>query len=118
MLHAGIAQLVERNLAKVEVASSSLVSRSKFKVPFNASSKKDLRVLFCLLVAGARTDGVAVARFADQRARHACRSNCAECIREGDIRADASWRDDDAVQRQAACSVLVLGSCRRAQSPS
>jgi hypothetical protein len=28
--HAGIAQLVERNLAKVEVASSSLVSRSKF----------------------------------------------------------------------------------------
>jgi hypothetical protein len=28
---AGIAQLVERNLAKVEVASSSLVSRSKFK---------------------------------------------------------------------------------------
>jgi hypothetical protein len=27
---AGIAQLVERNLAKVEVASSSLVSRSKF----------------------------------------------------------------------------------------
>ncbi|CEE78412.1 hypothetical protein XACLC80_410038 [Xanthomonas citri pv. citri] len=45
MLHAGIAQLVERNLAKVEVASSSLVSRSKFKVPFNASSKKDLRVL-------------------------------------------------------------------------
>ena len=28
--YAGIAQLVERNLAKVEVASSSLVSRSKF----------------------------------------------------------------------------------------
>ena len=27
---AGIAQLVERNLAKVEVASSNLVSRSKF----------------------------------------------------------------------------------------
>ena len=27
---AGVAQLVERNLAKVEVASSSLVSRSKF----------------------------------------------------------------------------------------
>ena len=27
-LHAGVAQLVERNLAKVEVASSSLVSRS------------------------------------------------------------------------------------------
>ena len=27
---AGIAQLVERNLAKVEVASSSLVSRSRF----------------------------------------------------------------------------------------
>ena len=30
MLNAGIAQLVERNLAKVEVASSRLVSRSKF----------------------------------------------------------------------------------------
>ena len=30
MIHAGIAQLVERNLAKVEVASSRLVSRSKF----------------------------------------------------------------------------------------
>ena len=30
-LHAGIAQLVERNLAKVEVASSSLVSRSNTK---------------------------------------------------------------------------------------
>ena len=29
--NAGIAQLVERNLAKVEVASSSLVSRSKFE---------------------------------------------------------------------------------------
>src|SRR5690606_28147904 len=29
--NAGIAQLVERNLAKVEVASSNLVSRSKFK---------------------------------------------------------------------------------------
>ena len=29
-LHAGVAQLVERNLAKVEVASSRLVSRSRF----------------------------------------------------------------------------------------
>ena len=29
LLYAGIAQLVERNLAKVEVASSSLVSRSR-----------------------------------------------------------------------------------------
>jgi hypothetical protein len=29
LLNAGIAQLVERNLAKVEVASSSLVSRSR-----------------------------------------------------------------------------------------
>ena len=28
---AGIAQLVERNLAKVEVASSNLVSRSRYK---------------------------------------------------------------------------------------
>ena len=31
LLYAGIAQLVERNLAKVEVASSRLVSRSKFR---------------------------------------------------------------------------------------
>ena len=31
---AGIAQLVERNLAKVEVASSSLVSRSRFQWHF------------------------------------------------------------------------------------
>jgi hypothetical protein len=31
MEYAGIAQLVERNLAKVEVASSSLVSRSKHR---------------------------------------------------------------------------------------
>ena len=31
VFHAGIAQLVERNLAKVEVASSSLVSRSIFQ---------------------------------------------------------------------------------------
>ena len=33
---AGIAQLVERNLAKVEVASSRLVSRSIFLVPSSA----------------------------------------------------------------------------------
>ncbi len=33
-IDAGVAQLVERNLAKVEVASSRLVSRSKFfKIP-------------------------------------------------------------------------------------
>ena len=31
---AGVAQLVERNLAKVEVASSRLVSRSKFPLLF------------------------------------------------------------------------------------
>ena len=30
---AGIAQLVERNLAKVEVASSNLVARSNFPFP-------------------------------------------------------------------------------------
>ena len=30
-LHAGVAQLVERNLAKVEVESSRLFSRSSFK---------------------------------------------------------------------------------------
>jgi hypothetical protein len=37
---AGIAQLVERNLAKVEVASSSLVSRSNVAQasPFGASA--------------------------------------------------------------------------------
>ena len=34
---AGIAQLVERNLAKVEVASSSLVSRSKFSKGSNVT---------------------------------------------------------------------------------
>ena len=33
-LDAGVAQLVERNLAKVEVASSRLVSRSKFLIAF------------------------------------------------------------------------------------
>ncbi len=38
---AGIAQLVERNLAKVEVASSRLVSRSKFK------GKQPLPLLVC-----------------------------------------------------------------------
>jgi hypothetical protein len=31
--HADVAQLVERNLAKVEVASSSLVVRSEEKAP-------------------------------------------------------------------------------------
>ena len=30
LLKAGVAQLVERNLAKVEVASSRLVSRSRY----------------------------------------------------------------------------------------
>ena len=37
-LLAGIAQLVERNLAKVEVASSNLVSRSNFKIFTYSSS--------------------------------------------------------------------------------
>ena len=39
--YAGIAQLVERNLAKVEVASSSLVSRSKYpkEVPISFKPK-------------------------------------------------------------------------------
>ena len=32
--HAGIAQLVERNLAKVEVAGSNPVSRSNFIITF------------------------------------------------------------------------------------
>jgi len=35
LFRAGIAQLVERNLAKVEVASSSLVSRSKNSFDIN-----------------------------------------------------------------------------------
>jgi predicted acetyltransferase len=35
--YAGIAQLVERNLAKVEVASSNLVSRSKLQGKLHAS---------------------------------------------------------------------------------
>ena len=38
---AGVAQLVERNLAKVEVASSRLVSRSKF-------GKKSLTQFICV----------------------------------------------------------------------
>jgi hypothetical protein len=37
--YAGIAQLVERNLAKVEVASSSLVSRSKYRKKYQRLSK-------------------------------------------------------------------------------
>ena len=47
---AGIAQLVERNLAKVEVASSRLVSRSSIQVAdFNESAdcKKGLQGPFC-----------------------------------------------------------------------
>ncbi len=52
-LLAGIAQLVERNLAKVEVASSSLVSRSKIvvegkpRLPFFASSYGALAKRLC-----------------------------------------------------------------------
>src|ERR1700734_1802403 len=38
LYRAGIAQLVERNLAKVEVASSSLVSRSKIPLCFHRVS--------------------------------------------------------------------------------
>ena len=42
---AGVAQLVERNLAKVEVASSRLVSRSKFSLsPFVCSALSGLFV--------------------------------------------------------------------------
>ncbi len=41
-LNAGIAQLVERNLAKVEVASSSLVSRSIFKERDGSCDKTNL----------------------------------------------------------------------------
>ncbi len=45
---AGIAQLVERNLAKVEVASSSLVSRSKYpkEVPTSFNKKGSVSFLF------------------------------------------------------------------------
>ncbi len=42
--NAGVAQLVERNLAKVEVASSSLVSRSNFQ------GKPVCGFPFCLMV--------------------------------------------------------------------
>ncbi len=48
---AGIAQLVERNLAKVEVASSSLVSRSIQ----NACCVKSVGVLLCVLHTVAQT---------------------------------------------------------------
>ena len=41
--YAGIAQLVERNLAKVEVASSSLVSRSSFTT--NPGTRPGVRAL-------------------------------------------------------------------------
>ncbi len=45
--YAGIAQLVERNLAKVEVASSSLVSRSKHrKIDIVFQTKKEARLPF------------------------------------------------------------------------
>ena len=45
ILAAGVAQLVERNLAKVEVASSRLVSRSKFSLsPFVCSALSGLFV--------------------------------------------------------------------------
>jgi hypothetical protein len=43
---AGIAQLVERNLAKVEVASSSLVSRSNEQYPEALKAFTALRVFF------------------------------------------------------------------------
>src|SRR5512134_3708437 len=63
-LNAGIAQLVERNLAKVEVASSRLVSRSRIsgkaklrrRVTFRlaaAKTPKDSLSLFCLKVSSA-----------------------------------------------------------------
>ncbi len=45
-LNAGIAQLVERNLAKVEVASSSLVSRSIFKEPPCSDGQTNTSFLF------------------------------------------------------------------------
>jgi len=43
LLKAGVAQLVERNLAKVEVASSNLVSRSNINSP---GPPKQLRLRF------------------------------------------------------------------------
>jgi hypothetical protein len=46
LLEAGIAQLVEHDLAKVGVASSSLVSRSKFKNP--AWSQSIAGFFYCL----------------------------------------------------------------------
>jgi hypothetical protein len=50
--NAGIAQLVERNLAKVEVASSSLVSRSKF--PGKTATDPSGRFPFLLIRRGGR----------------------------------------------------------------
>ena len=58
---AGIAQLVERNLAKVEVASSSLVSRSRFeKREALASLFSFLRALLGCCVASGRPKGASV----------------------------------------------------------
>ena len=59
---AGIAQLVERNLAKVEVASSSLVSRSKHAGPDGATApagtwNKAPVTGFCFLAQAARAPG-------------------------------------------------------------
>jgi hypothetical protein len=51
--YAGIAQLVERNLAKVEVASSSLVSRSKYPKEVPTSFNKKGSVSFLFLFQGA-----------------------------------------------------------------
>ena len=50
LAYAGIAQLVERNLAKVEVASSNLVSRSKLEkggycFPFLSKSWRDSKAV-------------------------------------------------------------------------
>ena len=50
---AGIAQLVERNLAKVEVASSSLVSRSKM-ASWQSGDANDCKSLLGRFDSGAR----------------------------------------------------------------
>ena len=53
---AGVAQLVERNLAKVEVASSSLVSRSKFgkKSLTQFNCVRLFSLVYCLVKLGTR----------------------------------------------------------------
>ena len=49
--YAGVAHLVERHLAKVEVASSSLVGRSRQNKPLQNMIRRVMQRLFCTLKA-------------------------------------------------------------------